>query len=135
MAEFQVVMNQAKRMCEAHEACYKCPLKNHSAMCAGNKNLSCIASKCDVSNLESIVMDWAAANPEPRYPTWKEWHDTMFADSFVKEVPCPKFFLDQARGEILCAESEGCPDCWSNPIPADIAEKLHIKPIGVKDDA
>lgn len=27
MAEFQEVMKQAKRMCAAHEACYKCPLK------------------------------------------------------------------------------------------------------------
>ena len=105
MAEFQVVMKQAKRMCEAHEACYKCPLKNHSAMCAGNKNLSCIASKRDVSNLERIVMDWAAANPEPRYPTWAEWLRML--------------------GVVML----------SDIIPADIAKKLGIKPLGVKDDA
>ena len=96
MSEFQEVVKQAKRMCAAHVACYKCPLKDHTAMCAVNKNLSCIASMCDVSELERIVMDWAEEHPEPRYPTWREW---------------------------LRLEME-------ERIPADIAEKLGIKPIG-----
>ena len=128
MAEFTEVMKQAKRMCDARNGeCPGCGLwLLGCTVCAMSGIMTCGMAK----EAERIVMLWAAEHPEPRYPTWKEWHDTMFAESFVKEVPCPKFFLDQARGEILCAENEDCPDCWSNPIPADVAEKLGVKPIG-----
>ena len=43
-------------------------------------------------------MEWAEAHPEPEYPTWVEWFNSM--------------------GGVDCGE----------PIPADIAEKLGIKP-------
>lgn len=129
MAEFAEVMRQAKRMCAAHEACYKCPLKDHTAMCAGNKNLSCIASKCDVSELERIVMEWAAAHPEPRYPSWNEAWKQLMPNAHNEKSPCPCFFLDTDRAMKLCNEQE-CVACKNTPIPADIAEKLGIKPIG-----
>lgn len=129
MAEFMDVMKQAKRMCAAHEACYKCPLKDHTAMCAGNKNLSCIASKCDVSELERIVMDWAAANPEPKYPTWEQWWKNTFPDASEAFPPCRGYFMDLGDRRKNCRIS--CEKCKKQPIPADIAEKLGVKPMEV----
>lgn len=131
MAEFSKVMRQAKRMCYYIDNCDECPLEY---ACNAEEFSAFTQPHVSASKMEKLIMDWAAQNPEPRYPTWQEWHDTMFAKSSLEEVPCPKFFLDQARGENLCVESKGCTDCWSNPIPADIAEKLGIKPIGGCDN-
>ena len=100
MAEFQEVMRQAKRMCERFgRDCAGC------GIAGGHCPLGPIPENWDVSdfeNIERIVMDWAAANPEPKYPTWTEWLRTFSADGV---------------------------DLYA-PIPADIAEKLGIKPIG-----
>ena len=125
MAEFCDVMKQAKRMCEAHEACYKYPLKDHTAMCAGNKSLSCIASKCDVSELERIVMAWAEKHPGPRYPTWKEWQKANFPNAGTNLCPMAFGITNMSA----CIDIS-CGECTNKPIPADIAKKLGIKPIG-----
>lgn len=81
--------------------------------------------------LEQEIMDWAAKHPEPRYPSWKEWWEEKFpnADSLIR--PC----MFESEEYFGCKNFIGCEQCINTPIPADIAEKLHIKPIGVKDDA
>lgn len=74
--------------------------------------------------LECIIMAWAAEHPEPRYPTWNEWQDSTFPNRSRDVSPCE--FDDASR--FNCALMK-CDECMNEPIPADIAEKLGIKPI------
>lgn len=70
------------------------------------------------------IMQRAAEHPEPRYPTWMEWQKANFPDAQVALFPC-----NFAR----CHKNfSGCFECdfyRESAIPADIAQKLGIKPI------
>jgi hypothetical protein len=99
-----------------------------------NKEYSC--PLCDVNSetgevekIERIVMDWAAENPEPRYPTWKEWQDATFPDALCDM--CPRVFGVAPMDGCV---NVSCDDCMRAHIPADIAKKLGVKPIGGTDD-
>jgi hypothetical protein len=78
------------------------------------------------SEIEHIVMDWAAKNPEPRYPSWHEAWKQLFPDG--QRTPCPGCCGKKYAPE-WCGQEE-CGECKNRPIPAEIAEKLGIKPIG-----
>lgn len=67
---------------------------------------------------------WAAEHPAPMYPTWREWQNSMFPDRGRDISPCE--FDDCSR--FKCKE-KSCGQCMDEPIPADIAAKLGIKPI------
>ena len=117
MAEFQEVMRQRARMCKAFDAqCHYCELEGVG---------------CDVSVLEDLdrvertIMDWAAEHPEPRYPTWEEWYKSNFPN--VKHPVCPDFFSKD-----ICDLYKSCDVCRAQPMPADIAQKLGIKPVAEK---
>ena len=130
MAEFQEVMKQAKRMCEAHDECNDCALKE-MADAAG---IYCpIHTMCnlDFVKFETAVMNWAAEHPEPRYPSWNEAWKQLFPDAREKINPCPGYFISGERLSELC-DGGKCGKCRDSSIPADIAEKLGIKPIGGK---
>ena len=77
--------------------------------------------------LESEIMQWAAAHPEAVYPTWVEWQKANFPDA--KRSICMRCFA----GNEVCDAFDSCTECLDCPIPADIAEKLGIKPIGGKE--
>ena len=128
MAEFQEVMRQAKRMCkEFGNDCAGCGLaSSHCPLGPIPENWDGV----DFANVERIVMDWAEKNPEPRYPTWKEWQDTNFPNNDALMRPC----IFESEEYFNCKQEIGCEKCMNNPIPADIAEKLGIKPIGAKND-
>lgn len=119
MAEFCEVMRQAKRMCAAH-TCDKCPLRDMNCECRRANMTYDDCSSEEIAAIERIVMDWAAKNPEPRYPTWNAWLVSMgLADVHGG--------ANTYRLEINSSGFER--------IPADIAEKLGIKPIGGEEDA
>lgn len=101
------------------------------ALCELRKNVMRKFSEHEARRVDNIVMDWAAKHPEPRYPTWKEWQDTNFPNNDALMRPC----IFESEEYFNCKQEIGCEKCMNNPIPADIAEKLHINPIGVKDDA
>ena len=84
--------------------------------------------------VDRVVMDWAAAHPEPRYPTWNEWYKATFPNSNFHTIPCPSMFYKICETSNYHGEVE-CYECRNQPIPADIAEKLGIKPIGGANDA
>ena len=129
MAEFQVVMKQVKRMCkEFGNDCAGCGLaSSHCPLGPIPQNWDGV----NFANVERIVMDWAAKHPEPRYPTWKEWQDTNFPNNDALMRPC----IFESEEYFGCSKLEiGCEKCMNKPIPADIAEKLGIKPIGAKND-
>lgn len=98
MAEFQKVMHEWKRMCAATSFCEVCPLKDEKCWATSPANMV-----GDSKSIEAIIMAWAAEHPEPVYPTWGTW-------------------LAKVTGQVL----DG--DLLYSPIPADLAQKLGIKP-------
>ena len=127
MAEFQEVMKQAKRMCGSRNGCTSCPLVNFDqALCKLCREVVAQFSPTITSMAEDAIMSWAAKNPEPRYPTWKEWQDTNFPNNDALMQPC----IFESEEYFNCKEENGCEECMNKPIPAEIAEKLGIKPIG-----
>lgn len=122
MAEFAEVMRQAIRICAAHGGmCIsrKCPLDNGEAC-----RLAADQDGEDYSDVERIIMAWAAEHPAPRYPTWNEWQKRMFPDASNKMEPCCFTSVDK-----LGCDRMLCKNCREQPIPADIAAKLGIRPI------
>lgn len=124
MSEFQEVMRQAKRMCEAN--CEECPL-SHTV---GNICPIAVTGNDEIAEIEHIVMDWAEEHPEPRYPSWVEWQGANF--QMAERAICAAYFMD--AGDAGCYVNGRCDKCREKPIPADIAEKLGIKPIGGSDN-
>lgn len=69
-------------------------------------------------------MQWAAEHPEPVYPTWDEWQNSVFPDAEIDITPC----TFGSRDRLNCFFEKKCSTCNEQQIPADIAEKLGIKP-------
>lgn len=84
MAEFAWVMKQWQRMCDSMQGgiakCDSCPL--FKALCQYKPN-----EKVNFAEAEKIITDWAAAHPEPVYPTWWEW---LAANGVVPEKVVPE---------------------------------------------
>lgn len=123
MAEFTEVMRHVKRMCDAivSARCHECTLwrpETESCSLYGDDD------GVDYADMERRVMAWAAEHPEPRYPTWNEWQHSMFPDANGKMIPC-----SFASMEKLGCAGLLCMECREQPIPADIAAKLGIRPI------
>lgn len=118
MAEFTEVMRQARRMCMDQEDCESCPIWDTA------KSFCRIGAACksDDSVTENVVMWWAAEHPELTYPSWADGWKQEFPSAIA--VPCPRFFYDYP-----CEEAGDCKKCNLSPMPAEIAEKLGIKPI------
>lgn len=124
MAEFQEVMRQAKRMCGSYGVrCTGCDFGGTGKRCVFRVAPTGWGNE-DFESVEEKVMNWAAEHPEPRYPTWKEWWRKEFPNADHGILPCT-FGIRERFG---CYE-QSCDDCRNKPIPADIAEKLGIKPI------
>ena len=126
MAEFTDVMEQAKRMCKAFSDghCSECPIGNANVLECGIT----VTSGMDCEEVERRVMQWAAEHPEPVYPTWDEWQKSMFHDAAGYIMPCHF----ESKDRLGCL-GKICIECRNEPISADIAEKLGIKPIAQKE--
>ena len=123
MAEFTEVMRQVKRMCDATVSarCHECTLwrpETESCSLYGDDD------GVDYADMERRVMAWAAEHPAPRYPTWTEWQQKMFPDASEVMVPCSFASVDK-----FGCDGFLCKECREQPIPADIAAKLGIRPI------
>lgn len=105
MAEWMEVMNQFNRMCWHYQREHKCPME---CPMDGMNISQCrkIAFEWPDS-VEDTVMSWAEEHPEPVYPTWFEW---------LMEIG------------VVSPERKYYHDWLLKPIPADIAEKLGVKP-------
>lgn len=106
------------------KGCDKCPagkLRSANGVCL-------VRRIAKVDNCEEQIeglRKWAAEHPAPRYPTWREWQHSMFPDASGNMYPCS--FL--SHRECKCKGWSTCDECSEQPIPADIAAKLGIKPI------
>ena len=114
MAEFTTVLKQLRRMC-ANNACNDCPVCDKY----------CRVLDMIESEIERVVMHWAAENSEPQYPTWNEWWCTNFPNA--DRNLCPRIFELRKMQECPALK---CDECRAQPIPAEIANKLGIKPKG-----
>lgn len=123
MAQFVEVMKQAKRMCTAHGS--MCSTNNCQLDSGEACRLNVDLDGEDYNELERIIMDWAAGHPEPVYPSWEEGWRQLFPDA--KCTPCPDNF--GFRYSVPNCAYLACADCKSTPMPAEVAEKLGIKPI------
>ena len=115
MAEhsFQEVVHQWRRMCnstscvgcEIHKKCLKWVCDGHEGRFDGD----------DAKAVEIIIMQWAAEHPEPEYPTWGEWlcDNGVMLNVQTSCDPVPVYISGIG---------------YSQPIPADIAQKLGLKP-------
>lgn len=122
MAQFSEVMRQAKRMCESFSDghCSECPIGDANVLECGIT----VTSWMDCEEVERRVMQWAAEHPEPVYPTWDEWQNSVFPDAEIDIIPC----TFGSRDRLNCFLNKKCSTCKVQQIPADIAEKLGIKP-------
>lgn len=75
--------------------------------------------------IESMVMTWAEQNPEPVYPTWEEWLQSIGVMESVQSTKerCQRILLVDGIVAHAIPTTKVV-----EPIPADIAEKLNIKP-------
>lgn len=121
MAEFIEVMEQARRICNASRDCGLCPLYpvHNGWGCAFNY----LTDGVNFDEVERKIRAWMSEHPEPVYPTWTEWRNSMFPDAERDISPC----AFGSRDRFNCAERT-CDTCNERQIPADIAEKLGIKP-------
>ena len=125
MAEFSEVMKQARRMCGSN-SCDNCILPRGSdEMCIWEDAPAKLTDEV-IAEIEAKTMKWAAEHPELRYPTWEEWQRQTFPDASLFILPCT--FMGVIRG--YCSR-HNCHECAEHHIPADIAQKLGVKPIKV----
>lgn len=122
MADFVQTMKDWRRMCNACQTekdisgvcgCY--PAGNYAtcAMKSMDKEADLACDDLYFERLEKTIEVWAAEHPEPVYPTWYAW----LANMCVVPIELPP---DQA----IMVTDIGL----LKKIPADIAERLGIKP-------
>jgi hypothetical protein len=125
MAEFKDVHRNMVRMCDAMRAedngCAPCPL---DGICAKFITLSEDA----IATIERVVTQWAAEHPDPVYPSWEEGWKQLFPET--KSIPCLSAF-----GINECSGFNSCIKCKKQPMPAEVAKKLGIKPIAPEKPA
>lgn len=113
MAEFQEVMRQWARMCGAHNNCSACRMQKENlpyTLCSEGG----IRSVENIADVELAIMAWAAEHPEPEYPSWIDFLSTV--GLIIQTNDCTTCAFDFTKAY--------------TQIPADIAEKLGIKPKG-----
>lgn len=109
-------------MCSGMYGCEKCPLRQADIegtyVC--DSGITCF----DYKGAEPIIMTWAAEHPEPVYPTWEEWllDNGVFEPDNVLLNGKRRFYMEGKP--VLNIPTKKIYD----RIPADIAEKLGLKP-------
>lgn len=116
MAEFREVLRQWRRMCTANR-CRNCPGRP-----TDTKEGVCVLVQPDVGSdglrprteaeCEKIIMSWAAENPEPVYPTWKNYFASLYGQNYGL------YGDKQLSVSRLCDEQ----------IPPEVAQKLGLEP-------
>ena len=120
MAQFVELMKQAKRMCEAHEDCDTCLIREEMDDLGANCPF---CGALDAVAIEQKIACWAARIPErPKvYPSWKEWLRQIGVIE-PGENPCDA----SAAYRNILKEIEGL----NKRIPEEIAKALGIEPAG-----
>lgn len=126
MAEFQEVMKQRNRMCKHYLSidhnCKNCPLDRAKE----GTMLQCFRYVAEYyQKAENVIMEWAAEHPEPVYPTWEEWLQS------VGVMESSEGLLRRTKGQLYIdgIPAHAVPTAKVlQPIPDDIAKKLGLDP-------
>lgn len=125
MAEFKEVMKEANRMCNSQDSCKSCDFRLDERLCK-------MTGEFDDDDLletfEKTVLSWASEHPAKRYPTWREWGNSISMCS-SPHVLLPCHFIDCHREDGRCPSP--CP-YLDNEIPEEFAVKANIRPIEKK---
>ena len=111
MAEFTKVAHEWVRMCKAYSDagdCLKCPMVTNPI--CGYMSDDNVANDKEISKAEADIMSWAAEHPEPVYPTWAEYLETL------------ELYNKSVSDSVMIDKLE------ITHIPAGIAQKLGIEP-------
>lgn len=108
---FKEVMKQFKRSCPDGQ----CSSATDCAMYPASNIGQCRKIAFErPAEFERRVMEWAESHPEPEYPTWLEW--LQKEGLYIRnEIEVGVYFTSVTAKAF-------------EPIPADIAERLGIKP-------
>ena len=115
MTDFAQTMHNWKRMCEYFEKQYEqdccdyCPLTGCGAIWEMDKE--------NWEDFEKKINTWAAENPEPKYPTWREFIKEMGLTNERKVAGCNGVTTYDTLNEKA-----------DEPIYPEMAEKLGLKP-------
>ena len=126
MVGFVEVMRTARRMCRSN-SCDNCILHRCSDEMCIWENIPARITDEVIAEMEAKILQWAAEHPnpsEPKHPTWREWQQANFPNKSSTIRTCEYISYTDAH----CSDYKDCGDCANQPIPADIAEKLGIKP-------
>ena len=122
MAEFQIVMHNMARICKKYwpdhedECSEDCPLYDTWCFNMDADFPQMDRKQQDMAKVKEVVIAWAEKHPAPVYPTWWEWMENMGVVSKAKSEYSEVF-------DTICVGTR-----MFDPIPADIAEKLGLKP-------
>ena len=120
LTPFEEVMKNWERMCNTLHKQGKClPTKYDGCPLYDGESCGAIynrrSKEIDYSEVEQIVQNWVKSNPEPKYPDWIEWFNEMGLVHSQSD-----YFTDRIILNVTSKAYE--------PIPAEIAEKLGVKP-------
>lgn len=101
-----------------NDCCKYCPL-DHYKSCGAIWEIE----EDTHSNIAETVDAWAEEHPGPQYPTWAE----LMYDNFI-------VWRQKNHPHHANVEKAWFDFTHENPIPADIAEKLGLKPKGGEND-
>lgn len=104
-----------------------------------DSNGACLIRRiAKIGNAEEQVINlqnWAAEHPEPVYPSWEEGWRQLFPEADIRRTFCPETFGDKYRCDWCQDDNDNCDECLERPMPAEVAEKLGIKPIAPEKPA
>lgn len=136
MAEFQEVCRQALRMAKSTNTKEGLPMKYIGLYITTDGEVPAEHGYIAVSpeKIERDIMEWAAAHPEPRYPSWADGWKQLFpeatlTDTLYSAAPCPRHFIQRSLDKC-----DSCKDCLNEPMPEEVARKLGIKPLNGGND-
>lgn len=119
MDSFKDFAEMVVRICNHPDTdCIHCPLADDFGCTHGY-------SLTDIIEKKKAIAKWLEEHRELVYPSWEEWQSKEFPDANTNILPC--WYLPE--DPVMCNTFDGCSKCRSRPIPAEIAEKLGIKPI------
>lgn len=126
MSEFSKVMHEWHRMCDyffydTEWVCNEdCPLYNHE-ICSNPEEKYPVPLEMTQELADEIaqtIMIWAKENPEPVYPTFAEWLNSIGVAISDRPFPAPNIPVPVFQANEKMFE----------PIPEKLAKKLELKP-------
>lgn len=108
MAEFIDVIHTIQRICKRRKG--QCPMCLLGKFACPNNVRFDKTEEAAFCELEDAVVKWAEENPEPVYPTFREW---LISIGVIGQMSTHSVIADKLA---------------MTPIPADIAQKLGVEP-------